>query len=88
MLVSFPYTCKSALHYICSWTDKGPMVCQSLNYDLECGLIYLICLGTGGVQNFFYRDPVSNYKLERFLYRGGLSGKFCPTGSYSLFLIL
>ena len=34
------------------------MVCQSLKYDLECGLIYLICLGTGGVQNFFYRDPV------------------------------
>ena len=64
------------------------MVCQSLKYDLECGLIYLICLGTGGVQNFFYRDPVSNYKLGRFLYRGGLSDKFCPTGSYSLFFIL
>ena len=43
-------------------------------------LSYLMCLN---VQNFFYTDfrklePVLNFRLNRFLFRGGLTDKFEP----------
>ena len=43
-------------------------------------LTYLICPRVQNrLKDFIKEEPVSNFMLNRFLYRGGLIGKFKPT---------
>ena len=64
---------KSAYHYIqlyrhCSWTDNSSK--RILNAHLFAQVTLFLFI------DFTKKEPVSNFRLNMFLYRRGLTGKF------------